>query len=147
LPISERRIGNFSEVRFVNPKTMLLLPARKLVHRVPRPMRVFKIQIPISPFRHCEYPRHRMTAVFPRRRHGKPGSIDNLLPTVEGSTSPFFTALCEGGLVEVWKRYAPEFTPDAGGHIGKCHFCLELRKHLFEQGTFTELRPAEMYRS
>jgi hypothetical protein len=74
-------------------------------------------------------------------------NVDNLHPTVDESTAPFFTALNEGGVVEAWKRYAPEFQPDAAGYIGKCHFCLELRQHLFERNRFTELRPAEMYRS
>ena len=74
-------------------------------------------------------------------------SVDNLHPTVNESTALFFMALCEDGVVEAWNRHAPEFKPDAAGYIGKCHFCLELRQHLFERNTFTELRPAEMYRS
>jgi len=73
-------------------------------------------------------------------------NVDDLHPTVDEATAPFFVALCEGGPVEARKRYASDFQPDATGYIGKCHFCLELRKHLFEQGTFSELRPAEMYR-
>jgi hypothetical protein len=74
-------------------------------------------------------------------------NVDNLHPTVDESAAPFFMALCDGGVVEAWKRYAPEFKPDAAGYIGKCHFCLELRQYLFEQNRFAELRPAEMYRS
>ena len=74
-------------------------------------------------------------------------TVDNLHPTVDESATPFFMALCDGGVVEAWKRYAPEFQPDTAGYIGKCHFCLELRQYLFEQNRFTELRPAEMYRS
>ena len=74
-------------------------------------------------------------------------NVDNLHPAVDESAAPFFTALCEGGPVEAWKRYASEFQPDTTGYIGKCHFCLELRSHLFERNTFAELRPAEMYRS
>jgi hypothetical protein len=73
-------------------------------------------------------------------------NVDNLHPTVDQSTSPFFTALGEGGPVAAWKRYAPDFQPDTAGYVGKCHFCLELRKYLFEQGAFAELCPAEMYR-
>ena len=73
-------------------------------------------------------------------------NIENLHPTINDEIAPFFTALWEGGPVEAWKRHALEFDP-AAGYIGKCHFCLELRKHLFEQGRFDELRPAEMYRS
>jgi len=72
-------------------------------------------------------------------------NVDNLHPTVDKTTAPFFTALCEGGPVDAWKRFAPEFTPDTTGYIGKCHFCLELRNHLFERNTFTELLPVEMY--
>jgi len=74
-------------------------------------------------------------------------NVGDLHPTVNESTAPFFTALCEGGPVEAWKRYAPEFQPDTAGYIGKCHFCLELRQYLFERNTFAELRPAEMYRN
>jgi hypothetical protein len=73
-------------------------------------------------------------------------NVDDLHQTVDQTTAPFFVALCEGGPIEAWKRHAPEFQPDAIGYIGKCHFCLELRKHLFERGTFAELRPAEIYR-
>jgi len=74
-------------------------------------------------------------------------NVNDLHPTVDESTAPFFMALCEDGVVEAWKRHAPEFQPDANGYIGKCHFCLELRQHLFEQNRFAELRPAEIYRS
>jgi len=74
-------------------------------------------------------------------------TVDNLHPTVEATTAPLFTALSEGGPVEAWKRHAPDFVPTAAGYIGKCHFCLELRKHLFDLGKFAELRPAEMYRN
>ena len=74
-------------------------------------------------------------------------NVDNLHPTVDEVTAPFFTALYRGGPVEAWKRYAPEFIPDTAGYIGKCHFCKELRSHLFEQNKFTELRPAEMYKN
>ena len=74
-------------------------------------------------------------------------NVENLHPVVDDPTAPFFTALCEGGPVEAWNRHASEFQPDAAGYIGKCHFCLELRHHLFERNTFAELRPAEMYRS
>ncbi len=73
-------------------------------------------------------------------------NVENLHPQVEEGIVPFFTTLCEGGPVEAWKRHAPEFAPDATGYIGKCHFCLELRRHLFERNVFSELRPAEMYR-
>ena len=73
--------------------------------------------------------------------------VGNLHPAVGETTAPFFTALCEGGPVEAWKRHASEFTPNNAGYIGKCHFCLELRHHFVEQNRFNELRPAEMYRS
>jgi hypothetical protein len=74
-------------------------------------------------------------------------NVDNLHPAVDESTAPFFMALCEGGAAEAWRRYAPEFKPDAAGYIGKCHFCLELRSRLFGQNRFPELRPAEMYKN
>ena len=74
-------------------------------------------------------------------------TVGDLHPTVDETAAPFFMALCDSGPVEAWKRHAPEFEPDTAGYIGKCHFCLELRRHLFEHGTFAELRPREMYRS
>jgi hypothetical protein len=74
-------------------------------------------------------------------------NVDNLHPTIDKTTAPFFMALYEGGPVEAWKRFAPEFKPDVTGYIGKCHFCLELRNYLFKQNKFNELRPAEMYRN
>jgi len=74
-------------------------------------------------------------------------NVDSLHPTVNETTAPLFTTLCECGTVEVWKRYAPEFKPDTVGYIGKCHFCLELRSHLFGKNIFAELRPVEMYRN
>jgi hypothetical protein len=74
-------------------------------------------------------------------------NVENLHPKVDDITAPFFVALYEGGPVEAWKQYAPKFKPDVAGYIGKCHFCLELRSHLFEQNKFNELRPAEMYRN
>ncbi|HBT75751.1 MAG TPA: hypothetical protein DEB39_02235 [Planctomycetaceae bacterium] len=72
-------------------------------------------------------------------------NVDNLHPKVDEETAPFFMALCDGGPVEAKKRLAPKFEPDAAGYIGKCHFCLELRRYLFEQKKFNELCPAEMY--
>ena len=74
-------------------------------------------------------------------------NVENLHPPIDNEKASIYTALCEGGPTQVWKRYAPEFEPDATGYIGKCHFCLELRRYLFEQSRFSELRPAEMYRN
>ena len=73
-------------------------------------------------------------------------NVDNLHPTVDEVAAPFFMTLYREGVIEAWKRYAPEFVPDPAGYIGKCHFCLELRSHLFEQNKFSELRPREMYK-
>jgi hypothetical protein len=44
-------------------------------------------------------------------------------------------------------RFAVEqgFNPADGGYRSKCHFCVELRKHLSQSGKFTELQPAEFY--
>jgi hypothetical protein len=74
-------------------------------------------------------------------------TVNDLHPAIDETTAPFFTALSEGGPVEAWNRHAPELIPDTAGYIGKCHFCLELRRHLFDGGKFAELRPAEMYRN
>jgi MoaA/NifB/PqqE/SkfB family radical SAM enzyme len=73
--------------------------------------------------------------------------VDNLHPAIDKQSAPFFTALCEGGPTEAWKRHATEFELDVAGYISKCHFCHELRRYLFKQNRFDEIRPAEMYQS
>ncbi len=41
------------------------------------------------------------------------------------------------------ERYA--YQPLAGGYVGKCHLCVDVRRHLVETADFTELRPRGFY--
>ena len=52
-------------------------------------------------------------------------------------TGPF--GLFELGKEEYGYRELPE------GYTGKCHLCVDVRKHLSEQGDLQELRPKEFY--
>jgi hypothetical protein len=52
-------------------------------------------------------------------------------------TGPF--GLCELGKEEYGYQELSE------GYAGKCHLCVDVRKHLSEQGDFQELRPKEFY--
>jgi hypothetical protein len=48
------------------------------------------------------------------------------------------------GLFELGKEeYGYQELPE--GYAGKCHLCVDVRKHLSEQGDFQELRPKEFY--
>jgi hypothetical protein len=48
------------------------------------------------------------------------------------------------GLFELGKEdYSYQELPQ--GYAGKCHLCVDVRKHLSEQGDFQELRPKEFY--
>ena len=73
-------------------------------------------------------------------------TVDDLHPTVTMQTAPVFMSLCTGGPLAVWKMFAPEWTPDQNGYIGKCHFCLDLRKQLFVTQRHPEIGPTELYR-
>ena len=72
-------------------------------------------------------------------------SIENLHPQVTAQDAPAFWCLLEGGPYLLWRELAPEFEPTAEGYVGKCHFCLEVRKHLFAQGNHGELRDGAYY--
>jgi hypothetical protein len=72
-------------------------------------------------------------------------TIDDFHPTLDPEEHPFFFALKRGGPYSAWRECAPEFEPDSKGYTGKCHFCLELRKSVQEEGRFLELRPREYY--
>jgi hypothetical protein len=39
--------------------------------------------------------------------------------------------------------YGYEELPD--GYAGKCHLCVDVRRHLVEHGEFAELRPRAFY--
>jgi len=74
-------------------------------------------------------------------------TVDDLHPTVTMQTASVFMTLCSGGPFAVWKTYASDWTPDQDGYIGKCHFCLDLRKHLFATQHHPEIETAELYRN
>ena len=74
-------------------------------------------------------------------------TIDSLHPQVTEATHPLYTCLHEEGPYAAWQRFAPDFKPEEEGYVGKCHFCLELRKHLVKNqpDQFAELRPRDYY--
>jgi hypothetical protein len=37
------------------------------------------------------------------------------------------------------------YQPPADGFAGKCHLCVDVRRHLVRQGDFPELKPREFY--
>lgn len=73
-------------------------------------------------------------------------SVDDLHPEIDADRFPVYWTLAAEGPTGAWRRCSPDFTPDPKGYISKCHFCLELRKHLREIGEYEELRPDEFYR-
>jgi len=74
-------------------------------------------------------------------------TIEDLHPRISEKAHPLFWRLWEEGPFAVWRDLASDFRPDASGDISKCHFCLELRKHLrgTASGRFGELKPDEYY--
>ena len=38
-----------------------------------------------------------------------------------------------------------DYQPLPEGYVGKCHLCVDLRRHLVEAGDFTELEPRSFY--
>jgi hypothetical protein len=48
------------------------------------------------------------------------------------------------GLLEL-ARKAHAYQPLPEGYTGKCHLCVDVRRHLVAHGTFEELRPQEFY--
>jgi len=72
--------------------------------------------------------------------------VDDLHPTVTMQTAPLFVTLYTGGPFAVWKEYASDWMPDQNDYIGKCHFCLDLRKHLFATQRHPEIATEELYR-
>ena len=49
------------------------------------------------------------------------------------------------GLLEL-AREEIDYQPLPEGYVGKCHLCVDLRRHLVEVGDFTELEPRSFYR-
>ncbi|NLE39163.1 MAG: radical SAM protein [Pirellulaceae bacterium] len=73
-------------------------------------------------------------------------NVGNLHPTIDAERFPVYCQLAEGGPVWLWRGLAPDFEPDPRGYVGKCHLCLDIRKHLQRTGRYEELRPDEYYR-
>jgi hypothetical protein len=48
------------------------------------------------------------------------------------------------GLFE-WAREQHDYRPLPDGYAGKCHLCVDVRRHLVERGEFPELRPRGFY--
>ncbi|HOK04590.1 MAG TPA: radical SAM protein [Victivallales bacterium] len=60
---------------------------------------------------------------------------------------PLFVLLCKKGISGLYKFAKENFSFNTEKkYIGKCHLCLEIRKHLYRNKVFlNELRPAEFY--
>jgi hypothetical protein len=72
-------------------------------------------------------------------------SIEQLHPILTEKETPVFWSLLQGGPYRLWKEKAGEFEPDEEGYAGKCHFCLELRKYLYNREAPPELRSEAYY--
>ncbi len=72
-------------------------------------------------------------------------TIDNLHPDITEESAPIYAYLWKGGPSLVWQALAPDFEPDGLGYISRCHFCLDLRRYLRQQGRYEELRPDDFY--
>ncbi len=64
-----------------------------------------------------------------------------------GSYPPLIEVLIERGPYGLFEmageRYSYEPLPE--GYVGKCHLCVDVRRHLVETGDFAELRPQGFY--
>lgn len=74
------------------------------------------------------------------------------LPTLitdfaEGDFPTLIHLLIEGGPYGLFKMAATkyDYSPRSGGYTGKCHLCVDVRRHLIEQDHFPELQPAAFY--
>ena len=65
----------------------------------------------------------------------------------EGRYPPLIEILVERGPVGLLDlvRASYGYQPRPEGYAGKCHLCVDVRRHLFESGLFGELRPAGFY--
>jgi hypothetical protein len=76
-----------------------------------------------------------------------PAGADDLHPEITPTTHPvFFTLLSEGPhalMTLATRRHGYEERPS--GYVSRCDLCLDIRRHLFQQGTYRELRPASFY--
>lgn len=74
------------------------------------------------------------------------------LPGIIASTqldqaSPLIKLLVEGGPYRLyeWAKDTHGYTARHEGYAGKCHLCVDVRRHLAHKQTFAELQPAGFY--
>ncbi len=73
------------------------------------------------------------------------GNVENFHRQVTREEAPVYWTLYHEGPFGLWRKLATDFVPEEAGYVSKCHFCLELRKFLFEKDAYAELRPAAFY--
>lgn len=74
--------------------------------------------------------------------------LPKLLDNAQEDRLPeLMTILIEQGPCGLFRLARDEFgySPLPGGYTGKCHLCVDVRRHLVREGDFPELRPAGFY--
>ncbi|MFB6291527.1 MAG: hypothetical protein ABEJ25_07380, partial [Candidatus Bipolaricaulia bacterium] len=60
---------------------------------------------------------------------------------------PILSFLSEGNFSELYELASDYgYRETKAGYYSKCHLCLDLRRHLHDNGNFAELKPDEFYR-
>lgn len=83
-------------------------------------------------------------------RTGSWRELDTLRSNIEGRIYPDLIAiLIEAGPFGLYQLAVEQFnySPLPTGYVGKCHLCVDVRRHIFDQAAhyFPELRPFEFY--
>lgn len=74
----------------------------------------------------------------------------NLLADFQaGLYPPLVKILLEHGPygLMLWAQEQYAYRPRANGYAGKCHLCVDVRRHLVQAGSFAELQPLDFYES
>jgi hypothetical protein len=76
--------------------------------------------------------------------HNLPGLLEGFRA---GEYPQLISILVEGGPYGLFTfaKEAYGYIPVEGGFAGKCHLCVDVRKHLVQHGNFPELEPREFY--
>ena len=81
-------------------------------------------------------------------RMGSWRDFDDMLNRYERRDYPELTGiLIDDGPYGLYRfaRDKYEYCPLEDGYVGKCHLCVDARKHLSSQGEFVELQPSQFY--
>jgi hypothetical protein len=74
--------------------------------------------------------------------------LPNILNNFEAGRFPtLIETLIESGPYGLFKLAQRDFqyVPLPDGYVGKCHLCVDVRRHLAQEGDFEELRPLQFY--